>query len=141
MSRLTTILGPTITRLVLALGLATAFFIGSPGAAPSETEAARATRQDVINWIYEYAAIYRVNPQLLLAVGQCESGLQPYVRDGRAGEVGVFQFHPRGIWWNTPYARMGYSARDPETNVAAAAWAFSRGYQSHWSCYRWAYRR
>jgi hypothetical protein len=124
-------------RLAIVLVLVGAFLIGS-GLAPSEAGAARATRQDVVNWIYEYAAYYGVSAQVLLAVGQCESGLQPYPRDGRAGEIGTFQFHPRGVWWNTPYAWWGYSPRDPEINVAAAAWAFSRGYQSHWSCYRWA---
>jgi hypothetical protein len=122
-------------RLAIVLVLVGAFLLGS-AMVPTEAGAARATRQDVVNWVYQYAAYYGVNAQVLLAVGQCESGLQPYGPDGRSGEMGPFQFHPRGIWRQTPYAWMGYSPRDPQANVAAAAWAFSRGYQSHWSCYR-----
>ena len=124
-------------RLAIVLVLVGAFLLGG-GMAPTQARAYVATRADVINWVYEYAAYYGVSAQVLLAVGQCESGLQPYPRRGLAGEVGPFQFHPRGVWWNTPYAWWGYSMHDPETNVAAAAWAFSRGYGSHWSCYRWA---
>ena len=127
-----------VVRLATVLVLVAVFLLGS-GLSPTATEAALATRQDVINWVYKYAAIYSVNPRLLLAVGQCESGLQPYAT-GRLGEIGPFQFHPRGIWWSTPYARMGYSPRNPEVNVAAAAWAFSRGYHNHWSCYRMVVR-
>ena len=129
----------TFARLATVLVLVGVFLLGS-GASPTGAEAAWVTRNHVIAWVYEYAAYYGVNAQVLLAVGQCESGLQPYPRDGRSGEIGPFQFHPRGIWWQTPYAWMGYSPRDPEVNVAAAAWAFSRGYQYHWSCYRMLFR-
>ena len=125
-------------RLATVLVLVGVFLLGS-GASPTGVDAAPVTRNHVIAWVYEYAAYYGVSAQVLLAVGQCESGLQPYIT-GRQGEQGPFQFHPRGVWWHTPYARMGYSARDPEANVAAAAWAFSRGYQYHWSCYRMLYR-
>lgn len=97
------------------------------------------TTHDTATMIYHYAAVYGVEAGDLLRLAQCESRLQPYPRDGSAGEVGPFQFHPRGLWRSTPWAAYGFNAlRDPELNVRAAAWAIANGYGPHWSC--WAIR-
>lgn len=44
----------------------------------------------------------------------------------------------RGIWLDTPLGRSGLSiyAASVYQQVEMAAWSFSRGYASHWSCNR-----
>lgn len=93
----------------------------------------------VIDWIYFYAARYEIAPSAPLRVARCESGgfsvavLNGW-KLGRLGEVGTFQFHPRGIWWSTPQAAAGYSYWDAEANVAAGVWAIAQGYgPRHWA--------
>ena len=93
----------------------------------------------VIDWIYFYAARYEIAPTMPLRVARCESGgfsvavLNGW-KLGRLGEVGTFQFHPRGIWWSTPQAAAGYSYWDAEANVAAGVWAIAQGYgPRHWA--------
>lgn len=121
-----------IKKIAVGAGLALVISL-SPGInAPAD--ARDTTRADVIDWIFAYSQWYGANPYQLLRVGECESELTPYAL-GKQGEVGPFQFHPRGIWWSTPQAAKGYSMWDVEANVAAAAWAFSRGLQSHWTCW------
>lgn len=46
-------------------------------------------------WIYEAASAYNVDPWLLAGIAVTESGLDPY-RQGKAGEGGIMQLHPRG---------------------------------------------
>jgi len=108
------------------------------------------TQGDVETWVHDYANWYadgRYGYDALvshsLRVARCETGgwderVLNNVRLGRLGEVGVGQFHSRGIWWSTPQAEAGYSRWDPEANTAALVWAISRGYgPQHWYvCWR-----
>lgn len=96
-------------------------------------DANTATWNDVEAWIVEDASDYGVSAPWLLSVAWCEARGNPYAV-GRLGEVGPFQFHPRGIWWSTPAGREGLSPWDIRMNVRMAAWAFSRGLSWHWSC-------
>lgn len=97
------------------------------------TSANSATWNDVEAWIVQDAQDYGVSAYWLLSVAWCEARGNPYAI-GRAGEVGPFQFHPRGLWWDTPAGRAGVSPWDIRMNVRMAAWAFSRGLWTHWSC-------
>ncbi len=80
---------------------------------------------------------YGLSPYLT-RVAACESGgFRPDViygpARGRAGEIGLFQLHPRGL---LPlfYAR-GYSNPwDPNQQARFAEWAFANGLARHWSC-------
>ena len=91
--------------------------------------------------IYHYAALYNVDAGDLLRLAMCESRQLPYPPDGLQGEVGPFQLHPRGVVKGTPWAAYSTQAlRDPELNTQVAAWAVSRGYGSHWSCWSIRYQ-
>jgi len=123
------------TAAIAALAIVFAL-CSQPSRDPSHVDAAGAlTRDNVITWVHQYAAAEGVSVVWLLAVGQCESRLEPYAV-GAEGEVGPYQWHPQGLWWSTPAATAGLSPWDIEQNVAMAAWAFKRGYASHWSCAR-----
>ena len=95
--------------------------------------AATTTWDDVEAWIVADATEYGVSAPWLLSVAWCEARGNPYAV-GRLGEVGPFQFHPRGVWWETPAGRAGISPWNLRENVRMAAWAFSRGLWTHWSC-------
>ena len=73
----------------------------------------------------------------LYAVAYCESTLDPQAV-GKAGERGVMQWHPRGLWWDTPAGRAGQPipVGDIRLDIAMGAWAFAHGLSSHWTCAR-----
>lgn len=96
---------------------------------------------DVVRWTHHYSAKYGANPYDLLRIANCESHQNPYAV-GVLGEIGAYQFHPRGIWQSTPQARAGYSIFDVEATVAAAAWVYSKGWayttMGWWHCANYA---
>ncbi len=91
------------------------------------------TWPQVLAWIEHYAGLEGVPAGYLVAVAECEAAGDPYAV-GAQGEAGPFQWHPRGLWLETPAGREGLSPWDLRLNVAMAVWAFARGYGHHWSC-------
>lgn len=75
------------------------------------------------------AIAHGVSESRLRSVARCESTLNPYATNGRY--VGLFQFGAP-LWNQTPYRK--FSRTDPYAASQAAAWAFARGWASHWSC-------
>lgn len=75
------------------------------------------------------AATYGVSESHLRSVARCESGFDPAASNGQY--QGIFQFGPT-LWSITPVK--GFSRNDPYAAALGAAWAFSRGMQSHWAC-------
>lgn len=71
---------------------------------------------DAVAQIVSTAQAYGVDPRLALEVAIRESGANPNVSDGKAGEIGIFQIEPAtGIG-------MGYNVaalRDPVKNIDA----------------------
>ena len=102
---------------------------------------AAVTRADVVAWVHADAADYGASVDELLAVGQCESQLEPFALGDGGMSFGPFQFHLRGIWWWTPAGRAGLHPSDARQNVRMAAWAFAQGaeWRRHWSCWRALY--
>lgn len=100
----------------------------------SQAAAQPVTWQQVEDWTYAYADKYGADPIDMLRIARCESHSDPYAV-GRLGEIGPYQFHPRGIWWSTPQAREGYVPQDIEANVAAAAFVYASGYA--YTTYGW----
>jgi soluble lytic murein transglycosylase-like protein len=71
---------------------------------------------DVVTQIVSTAQGYGVDPRLALEVALRESGANPNVQDGAAGEIGIFQIEP------ATGAGMGFSVadlRDPVKNIDA----------------------
>lgn len=75
------------------------------------------------------AATYGVSASHLRSVAYCESRFNPAASNGQY--QGIFQFGPT-LWSSTPVR--SFSRNDPYAAALGAAWAFSRGMQSHWSC-------
>lgn len=80
---------------------------------------------------------YGLSPYLA-RVAACESrNFAPDVvygpTRGRAGEIGLFQLHPRGL---LPlfYSRGYTDPWSPVQQAAFATWAFGAGYGRHWTC-------
>lgn len=86
---------------------------------------------EIVQVIYNAAAIYGQSGGDLLRVAQCESGLNPNAVNGSSGASGLFQFMP-GTWATTPYA--GQDIFDPVANAEAAAWMWANGRRGEWSC-------
>ena len=124
----------TLARVCVVLALSALSYAPVAYAEPEEP----ATAEQVIDWIYAYSEYYGFSAYKAISVARCESaGFNTAVingwRRGALGEVGTFQFHPRGIWWATPQARGGYSMFSPEENVAAGVWSLAHGFgPAHW---------
>ena len=86
---------------------------------------------DIVSIIYAAAAAYGQDGNALLAVAQCESGLNPGAYNASSAASGLFQFLP-GTWATTPYAAS--SIFDPWANANAAAWMWSVGRRGEWVC-------
>lgn len=109
--------------MVAALTMASALFAAS---------LAPAHAQSVEDVIYERAEAHGVSGDYLAAVAWCESTYDPYAV-GAAGELGLFQLHPYGLL--PSFYGLGYTDPwDVWEQADYAAWAFSVGLASHWSC-------
>ena len=86
---------------------------------------------DIVQIIYNAAAMYGQSGDDLLRVATCESGLNPYAVNSSSQASGLFQFLP-STWATTPYA--GQDIFDPAANAEAAAWMWANGRRGEWSC-------
>ena len=75
------------------------------------------------------AARHGVDPNTLLRVAMCESGLNPNSYNARSGASGLFQFKPA-----TYAAHGGHNIWDPVEQADIAAKMFSQGLASAWTC-------
>jgi hypothetical protein len=75
------------------------------------------------------AARYGTDPNTLLRVAMCESGLNPNSYNSRSGATGLFQFKP-----GTFYGHGGHNIWDPADQADIAAKMFSQGLAYEWSC-------
>jgi uncharacterized protein YraI len=99
-----------------------------PAAAPA---APASSGNPIIDIITEAANKYGQNPEAMLAVARCESGLNPNAYNARSGASGLFQFLP-GTWRTTPFA--DHSIFDAWASANAAAWMWSEGRRGEWYC-------
>lgn len=100
----------------------------APAAAPA---APASSGNPIIDIITEAAIKYGQNPQAMIAVARCESGLNPNAYNARSGASGLFQFLP-GTWRTTPFA--SHSIFDAWASANAAAWMWSVGRRGEWVC-------
>lgn len=75
------------------------------------------------------AAKWGADPNQLLRVASCESGLNPNAYNSRSGATGLFQFKPA-----TFYGHGGHNIWDAADQADVAAHMFSQGLASEWSC-------
>jgi uncharacterized protein YraI len=93
-------------------------------------EAAPAGGGDVTQIITDAALRYGQDPEDMLRVATCESGLDPN-SVGSGMYHGLFQFVP-STFAGTPYGDQ--NIYDPYANANAAAWMWSQGRRGEWVC-------
>ncbi len=93
------------------------------------------TRDAMTALIVKYAALYNVSSAHLIDTAECESTFNES-SIGLQGERGIFQFHPQGLWSEIPLGKRGVAltTSTTEQQIEMAAWAWSEGLSSHWSC-------
>lgn len=92
--------------------------------------AKQCSQKRVVPCIRRAAIRWRVSFPMLLRKARCESGLNPYARNGV--HAGLFQFNYPGTWGTTPYARR--SPWRAKWNSLAAGYMHHVGRGGEWSC-------
>ena len=87
-------------------------------------------KQAIANIIIAAANRWHVDPNRLLRVAMCESGLNPFAVNHRgSGAEGLFQFKPP-----TFYGHGGHNIWDPADQANVAAHMFAQGLAYEWAC-------
>lgn len=126
---------PRFASLLAAVLVLAALFAGASAPASAQTSTANRLAQ-YRAWMVEAKAMYPYPQSIdkMYRVMICESSGNPNASGGRGTYLGLFQYH-RGTWggsWN-PYRKSNIF--DAKSQIFATAKAWSRGMQSHWSCY------
>ena len=80
---------------------------------------------------------YGLKPGLLTKIIQCESSFRPYVYGDNFRAFSLLQFHePTFELFKRLSGMTTLDYRSPDDQIELGAWAFSRGYSSHWTCSR-----
>ena len=87
--------------------------------------------RDIAAIIKDAARAHGQNPEAMLRVARCESGLNPYAVDPSGSYYGLFQFVP-STFAGTPYG--DGDIFDPAANAGAAAWMWEQGRKHEWVC-------
>lgn len=126
----------TITIILCILTLLI-IFIRPVNANAPERSISEYTNIELVSY---FATLYGANRGQLEGVINCESGWRPTVYGDGGHAYGLLQFHkPTFEMWEK---QMGedmdyYSSFD---QIKMGAWAFSKGYTSHWTCYTKLYK-
>ena len=91
------------------------------------------------DYIFKWAKHYEVSPRFALCVALNESSYNPLAvgdfKNGKPMAHGIYQFHLST--WKQFRREMGEDEVDQRFNPNEAAktaiWAFSKGYENHWS--------
>ncbi len=86
--------------------------------------------------IVHFARVYKVQEKQLLAVSFCESSFNQNAIGDKGRAVGIFQFHKPTFDRFTKEMGEVLDYNSYQDQAKVASWAFSKGYQSHWSCYK-----
>lgn len=115
---------PTIIQGLVALTMSLNAYVATLPQAVSPPEMIR-----------HYASEFGVNPEKALAVAKCESNFKEDVYGDHGLAYGIYQFHVE------TFDRMAREFGEPlnyfstEDQIKLATWAFSKGYQNHWTCW------
>jgi Transglycosylase SLT domain len=111
----------------------------APRVSPPRIPVARAPTCAVVECapltaIHWAAARWGASDPALVAVAQCESGLNPQAYNAGGGFSGLFQFLPATYW---AYARLAGETRSywsASGSADVAAWMFAHGLAHQWGC-------
>lgn len=87
-------------------------------------------QREILDIIRQAAADHGQNPEAMIRVAKCESGLNPNAVGGGT-YYGLFQFVP-DTFARTPYG--DGDIFDPTANAQAAGWMWEQGRKGEWSC-------
>lgn len=87
-----------------------------------------------------FLVLQHVDNPTILPVLQCESGIKQYKEDGSlligaAGEIGIAQFKEKTWEWMNGMRGTHLDIQNPLAQINMIDWAFTNGYESHWTCY------
>ena len=85
--------------------------------------------------VRDAAAEFGVDPNLMVTIARCESGLTPWAQNRSSGAAGLFQHIPR--YYPPRATAIGYHASQvdplrPRQNARAAAWLLAEAGTSPW---------
>ncbi len=98
-----------------------------PGTAPAASNA-----RDIQGIITAAANEFGADPNQLLRIAKCESGLNPRASNGT--HFGLFQFNPITYTAYAPRAGAGSDYWNATNNARTAAYMIAHGQASQWSC-------
>lgn len=96
-------------------------------------------KQEMQEWVKLETTKYGISEKMFTAVIRCESSFNPTVYGDGGRAYGLLQFHePTFLSFAKQYEKktgqlLNYES--PKDQITLGAWAFSMGYQSHWTCY------
>lgn len=85
--------------------------------------------------IVKFAVKYGAEKSHLMQTIACESSFRQSAR-GAAGEIGLAQFMPMTWKYFNSLRGTDLDIHNIEDQLDMTAWAFSEGYQTHWSCWK-----
>jgi soluble lytic murein transglycosylase-like protein len=87
---------------------------------PTEAYSGRSyTKEEVIEFIKDYSAEYRIDSDAPLCIAKLESGFNPNSKNKNSSASGVFQY-VSSTWSSTDEGRNGNSVFDAKSNIQAA---------------------
>jgi len=90
------------------------------------------SKEEVIQLIKDYSALYAISPDVPLRVAVCESGYNQFSKNRNSTASGVFQYI-HSTWTHTESGLLGISPFDADANVHMAIKSIASGGISNWA--------
>jgi soluble lytic murein transglycosylase-like protein len=88
-------------------------------------------KESIVTFAYKYG----VEKSSLITTLKCESGFSNYAR-GKAGEIGLAQYMPSTWSYFNKIRGTNLDIYNIEDQIDMTAWAFSKGLNNHWTCWK-----
>lgn len=124
-----------LTIVFVCIGVLTAFpkFAGSTDIDPLAT---LDNKGEYLVWIKIQSKHYGISAERLKKVIKCESGYNSYAIGDGGKAYGLLQFHEPTFNSFKKKSGLAVEYKNPKDQITLAAWSWTNGYQSHWTCYK-----
>ena len=92
--------------------------------------------EDIKDLIRQYSAQYAVSAEEMTRVMLCESSGKINAVGDNGKAYGLFQFHENTFKMFAKDLDEELEWKNPEHQIKLASWAFSKGKQTHWTCWK-----
>lgn len=89
----------------------------------------------VYDYVKQYSVEYKISSHTLYQVMMCESNGNPKAVGDHGLAKNVMQFHEQTFNKFSKELGKEMDYNSSKDQIELAAWAFSRGYSHHWTCY------